>query len=99
VQPRLLRVPRLARLFAGLLALAWLAPSGSACESCRQARAADGGDFAAGLNASILFMLSMVALIPTGFALVLWHSYRSDARRARDGGAAFQPAGKLRWNG
>jgi hypothetical protein len=89
---------RVLRLASAALALLWLAPAGSACESCRQALTAKGGGFAAGLNTSILFMLSMVVLIPTGFALLLWHSYRSEAARARNG-EGFQPAGKLRWHG
>jgi hypothetical protein len=89
---------RLLRLVSAALALLWLAPAGSACESCRQALAAENGGIAAGLNMSILFMLSMVASIPAGFALLLWFSYRSEALRARNG-EAFRPAGKLRWNG
>jgi len=85
------------RLASAALTLLWLAPAGAACESCRQALAAKGGGFAAGLNTSILFMLSMVFLIPAGFGLVVWRSYRLDAVRARKG-EGFQPAGKLRWN-
>jgi hypothetical protein len=48
------------------------------------------------LNASILFMLSMVVLLVVGFGAVVWRSYRLDsARRAQGGG--FRPEGKLRW--
>lgn len=39
-------------------------------------------------------MLAMVYLVPLGFALLVWNSYR--ARRAA-GGAGFEPDGKLRW--
>ena len=41
-------------------------------------------------------MLGMVVTLPIGFGLLVWRSYRADASRAR-AGAAFDPAGKLRW--
>ncbi len=38
-------------------------------------------------------MLSMVLLIPAGFGLAIWSSYRRT--RSREG--AFEPEGKRRW--
>jgi hypothetical protein len=37
-------------------------------------------------------MLGMVALIPTGFGVLLWNAYR----KHKTGG--FEPEGKLRWD-
>ena len=41
-------------------------------------------------------MLSMVIAVVVGFALLVWRSYRVDARRASDG-RGFEAEGKLRW--
>lgn len=92
--PRDLRFPRRA---AALLALAVLAPAGAACESCRRAVANDTASLADGLNASILFMLLTVAAVLGGFLLLVWGSYRLEARRAARG-EGFEAEGKLRWS-
>ena len=43
-------------------------------------------------------MLAMVFVLPTGFGLLIWFSFRMNrAREAR--GEGFQPEGKLRWSG
>ena len=41
-------------------------------------------------------MLAMVFTIPTGFALVVWRSYRSAAARAARG-EPLAPPGAIRW--
>ena len=41
-------------------------------------------------------MLGMVVAIPAGFGLVVWRSYRTEARRAARGEPVGTP-GKLRW--
>ena len=51
---------------------------------------------AAGINTSVLFMISMVFLIPAGFGFVVWRSFRNaDARRAR--GEQISTPGAMRW--
>lgn len=56
--------------------------------------ATDSAGFGLALNKSILFMLSMVFLIPVALGLLVWNSYR--VQRAA-GGSRFEPEGKLRW--
>lgn len=41
-------------------------------------------------------MLSVVFLLPAGFGLVIWRSYRSEASRAARGELVVTP-GALRW--
>jgi hypothetical protein len=41
-------------------------------------------------------MIGMVFLILAGFALMVWRSYRVEAKRARQG-LGYQAEGKLRW--
>ena len=41
---------------------------------------------------SILFMLGVVLLIPAGFGVLLWTTYRKQAS------ASYEPEGKVRWN-
>jgi hypothetical protein len=44
----------------------------------------------------VLFMISMVFLIPAGFGFVVWRSFRNaDARRAR--GEQISTPGAMRW--
>ena len=42
-------------------------------------------------------MLATVFAIPTGFALLIWYTYRAERKRAK-AGDAFEPEGKLRWS-
>lgn len=56
--------------------------------------ASDASGFGVGMNKSILFMLSMVFLIPAAIALLVWNTYR--AQRAA-GAERFVADGKLRW--
>jgi hypothetical protein len=51
---------------------------------------------ARGLNNSILFMLGMVFLLPAGFGLLIWRSYRSESSRAARGEPVATP-GAIRW--
>ena len=43
-------------------------------------------------------MLSVVALLPTGFGVLIWFTYRAGRIRATRG-EAFRPEGKVRWSG
>lgn len=43
-------------------------------------------------------MVGMVFLVLFGLAGAVWSSWRSAKKREDAGGAAFAPAGKLRWN-
>ncbi len=42
-------------------------------------------------------MLCAVASIIGGFLLLVWSSYRREARRAARGDGPFAPEGKVRW--
>lgn len=81
------------------LTLVWLlAPSALGfCESCKEAVSSGQSAFAEGLNTSILFMLGMVFTIPLAFGGLVWHSYRSAARRAARG-EVIVPPGAERWD-
>ena len=43
-------------------------------------------------------MLAVVFLLPLGFALLIWRSYRSAGRRAARG-EPLRPPGTIRWDG
>ena len=45
------------------------------------------------MNASVLFLLGVVFLIPLVVGLLIWRAFRSQARS----GVPFAPEGKLRW--
>ena len=45
------------------------------------------------MNASVLFLLTMVFLIPAVIGALIWRAFRSEARA----GTRYAPEGKLRW--
>ena len=63
---------------------------------CKNAVGSDRNHLAEGINTSVLFMITMVFMTFAGFSLVVWLSFRSGKRSARDG-KVFAPEGKLRW--
>ena len=63
---------------------------------CKNAIGSDRNHLGEGINTSVLFMVSMVFVLLAGFLGVVWLSYRSERKRARNG-QVFAPQGKLRW--
>jgi hypothetical protein len=69
---KLTRSPLLLAASVGLLVCAFAVDAATACPSCKEALASDGGDKIAGYFWSILFMMSMPFTLLGGFSTYMY---------------------------